>query len=74
MRTTALAYGMLPRIAPRPLTIARNDAGTRLGRYARDVALFAAAPFVALGYVLAFPFVGLALLAWVALRREPVAG
>ena len=36
--------------------------------FARNVALFAAAPFVALAYVVAFPFVGLAALAWVAVR------
>ena len=32
------------------------------GRTAKDVALFAAAPFIGLAYALAFPFVGLALL------------
>ena len=37
-------------------------------RYARNVALFVAAPVVALAYVLAFPFVGFAVLAWVAVR------
>ena len=33
------------------------------GRTAKDVALFAAAPFIGLAYAIAFPFVGLALLA-----------
>lgn len=36
---------------------------------ARNVALFVFAPFVALAYVLAFPFVGLGMLAWMALRK-----
>lgn len=34
----------------------------------KNVALFLAAPFVALAYVIAFPFVGLAMLAWFAAR------
>jgi hypothetical protein len=38
-------------------------------RGARNVALFVLAPFVALAYVLAFPFVGLGMLAWMALRK-----
>lgn len=38
------------------------------GRTAKDVALFAAAPFIGLAYALAFPFVGLALLAWYGYR------
>jgi len=36
---------------------------------ARNVALFVAAPFIALAYVVLFPFVGLATLAWVALHN-----
>jgi hypothetical protein len=44
-------------------------------RCARNVALFAAAPFIGLAYALAFPFVGVAALAWVAVRayRERIA-
>jgi hypothetical protein len=37
-------------------------------RFARNIALFALAPLVALAYVLAFPFVGLAALGWIAIR------
>lgn len=37
-------------------------------RFARNVALFALAPFVGLVYALAFPFVGMAALAWLAYR------
>ena len=32
--------------------------------YVKNVALFVAAPFVGLAYALAFPFVGMGILAW----------
>jgi NADH:ubiquinone oxidoreductase subunit 3 (subunit A) len=38
-------------------------------RYARNVALFVLAPFIGLAYALAFPFVGLGMLAWMALEK-----
>ena len=41
---------------------------TNTAAYARNVALFVAAPLVALAYVVAFPFVGFAVLAWLAVR------
>jgi hypothetical protein len=37
-------------------------------RYARNVALFALAPLIGLAYAVAFPFVGIAALAWFAVR------
>lgn len=40
--------------------------GTGMGKRAKNVALFLAAPFIGLAYLLAFPVVGLALLAWIA--------
>ena len=48
---------------------------TRRYETLRNVLKFAAAPFIALGYVTVGPFVGLAALAWVAVRaaREPAA-
>ena len=36
----------------------------------KNIALFAAAPFVALAYALAFPFIGLGMLAYAAFGRE----
>jgi CheY-like chemotaxis protein len=36
-----------------------------IGRAVKNVALFFAAPFVGLAYILAFPFVGFAMLAWI---------
>lgn len=38
---------------------------------ARNIALLAAAPFIGLVYVVAFPFVGLAMLAWLGFRALP---
>ena len=37
-------------------------------RFAKNVALFAAAPFIGLAYAAAFPFVGVAMLAWYCVR------
>jgi len=37
-------------------------------RFARNVALFAAAPFIGLAYAVLFPFVGMAALGWMAVR------
>jgi hypothetical protein len=36
--------------------------------FARNVGLFIAAPFIGLAYILAFPFVGLGMLAWMGVR------
>jgi CheY-like chemotaxis protein len=40
----------------------------RIARWLRDVALFVAAPFLGLLYIVTFPFIGLGALAWVALK------
>lgn len=40
----------------------------RLGKRVRNIALFFAAPFIGLAYLLAFPVVGFALLVWVAAK------
>ena len=52
-----------------------NEAAERLAGYAKvaartagRIALFLAAPVIGLGYVVAFPFVGLGLLAWYGAR------
>ncbi len=39
---------------------------SNIGARAKDVALFFAAPFVGLAYIVAFPLIGLGLLAWLA--------
>jgi len=59
MRTTALTYETVEL----PVNTVAN-----VLRCARNVALFVAAPFIGLAYALAFPFVGAAALAWVAVK------
>jgi hypothetical protein len=61
MTTATLTY----EAAARRETAARNPETLR---FARNVALFLLAPFIGLAYALAFPVVGLAALAWFALR------
>jgi CheY-like chemotaxis protein len=39
-------------------------------RFIKNVALFLAAPFVGLAYILAFPIVGLGMLAWTAIKAQ----
>ena len=39
-------------------------------RFIKNVALFLAAPFVGLAYILAFPIVGLGMLAWMAIQAQ----
>ena len=53
----------------------RNGIGTahvagaaRMVKHAKNVALFLAAPFIGLAYLLAFPVIGFGLLAWVAAK------
>jgi hypothetical protein len=41
---------------------------------AKNIALFFLAPFVALAYVIAFPFVGIAMLAWIGARAAATTG
>lgn len=47
------------------------EAGATLaaaGHFARNALLFAAAPFIGLAYVIAAPFVGIGMLAWMAVH------
>jgi hypothetical protein len=48
------------------VTAAKGEAG--MGIRAKNVALFLAAPFIGLAYLLAFPVVGFGLLLWVAAK------
>lgn len=63
MRTATARFETLGYAAP-----AANAAWGKAARYARNVALFTAAPFIGLAYVLAAPFVGLGALVWIAVR------
>ncbi len=50
-----------------------RSAVRRIGRVAKNVGLFFAAPFIGLAYFIAFPFIGLGMLLWhgiAALRRR----
>lgn len=48
--------------------LAANNHGTEIGRVAKNVALFLAAPFIGLAYAVAFPFIGIGVLAWMGIR------
>lgn len=45
-----------------------TGSNARVGTHARNIALFFAAPFIGLAYLLALPVVGFALLGWVAVK------
>lgn len=67
MRVTAniaavRGYGYTAYAGARPLHLAGAV------RFAKNVALFVAAPFIGLAYAVAFPFVGVAMLGWYAIR------
>ena len=49
-------------------TVEVNAAAERIAENVKNVALFLVAPFIGLAYLIAFPFVGMALLAWVAAK------
>ena len=61
---TAAAAMTQPAATPAP-SWAKSSA-----RFVKNVALFLAAPFVGLDYILAFPIVGLGLLAWMAIQAQ----
>ena len=48
--------------------VARPEGLERAARVAKNVALFAAAPFIGLAYAVAFPFVAVGALAWFGAR------
>ena len=59
MRTTALTY---------EATELNTHAAANVFAFVRNVALFAAAPFIGLAYAVAFPLVGTVALAWLAVK------
>jgi CheY-like chemotaxis protein len=67
--TVEVVQEATPQIASAPSSVAEPQAATGSGlRFAKNVALFFAAPFIGLAYAIAFPFVGLGLVAWSGLR------
>ena len=68
-----VGMGFGPVFARKAYAVANAKGGTRkggarLGKRVKNVALFFAAPFVGLAYLLAFPAVGFALLTWIAAK------
>jgi len=62
------ASAAVPMAAPEPAA----EAGVQNPalRFIKNVALFLAAPFIGLAYILAFPIVGLGMLAWMAIQAQ----
>ena len=63
-----VGMGFGPVVARKAYAVANAKGGARIGKHVKNVALFFAAPFIGLAYLLAFPLVGFALLAWVAAK------
>jgi CheY-like chemotaxis protein len=53
-----------------PETTVETKAPNSVVRFTKNVALFLAAPFVGLAYILTFPIVGLGMLAWTAMQAQ----
>lgn len=66
--TVRSASAAAPMAGPEPT--AEPSAPNRAVRFIKNVALFLAAPFVGLAYILAFPIVGLGMLAWMAIQAQ----
>ena len=56
--------------ATQPAAIPAEGKAQSVARFVKNVALFFAAPFVGLAYILAFPIVGLGMLAWTAMQAQ----
>ncbi len=52
------------RAAARPEAVGEENAGGSAGRTLKNIALFCAAPFIALAFILLLPFTGLVMLVW----------
>jgi len=55
---------------PQPAAAPAQSGAKSIARFVKNVALFFAAPFVGLAYILAFPIVGLGMLAWMAIQAQ----
>lgn len=64
----AIASAQAPAAAPAAAAATVEPAAHGFWPFARNVGLFIAAPFIGLAYILAFPFVGLGMLAWMGVR------
>ncbi|HET7729383.1 MAG TPA: response regulator [Usitatibacter sp.] len=71
MALNAIAAARASSAATRALETAvdtEEPAAMTVGRFAKNVGLFVAAPFIGFVYILAFPFVGLGMVAWIGIR------
>jgi CheY-like chemotaxis protein len=70
VEAVALPAEAAAEVAPEAAGVAEEEATAEAGAMsaAKNVALFFAAPFIGLAYILAFPFVGLGMLAWMATK------
>ena len=67
----ATAHGVTETAVVAPSAAVPAPGGARsIARFVKNVALFFAAPFVGLAYILAFPIVGLGMLAWMAMQAQ----
>ena len=67
----AMAQGVTDAAAmAQPAEVPAPSGARSVGRFIKNVALFFAAPFVGLAYILAFPIVGLGMLAWTAIQAQ----
>ena len=67
----AAAHGSVAAAAAAPSAANPAPSGLQnVARAVKNVALFLAAPFVGLAYILAFPVVGLGMLAWMAIKAQ----
>jgi len=57
-------------IIAQPAAAPAHRQARNAGRLLKNVALFFAAPFVGLAYILAFPVVGLGMLVWMAIQAQ----
>ena len=64
--TTHSAPAAAPMVSPETTPQVPNEAL----RFVKNVALFLAAPFIGLAYILAFPIVGLGMLVWTAIEAQ----
>jgi hypothetical protein len=63
-----VGMGFAPVFARKGHAVTAAKRGAQIGKRVKNVALFFAAPFIGLAYLLAFPLIGFALLAWIAAK------
>ena len=70
LSTQAAPAAQAPAAPAVPVAIAAQSTAQRVARFVKNVALFLAAPFIGLAYILTFPIVGLGMLVWTAIEAQ----